>query len=335
MTGGAAADTTCHPTQATSPGLARSRSSEPSSRGSPVSSPAGLHFNAEHDQSALFDRGAFSKRVQYAVLDHPCLSARTSDHLTPTRLSDVRGTVTVFGPGRFPSPVFDWPSRRGCDRDDDRPDDDDASRRYPGCDRPGGARLGVFLAAARRGRGQMAFRERRRCGGHRSPAHLPSLTVCEHDEIRAVHPSYCAGCRTSRPRCDGRSMWRPCRGASTPTGALAGMLCVRRRMRFVAGLSREPSASRVGEIAVAPFVSRISTQGSHVSLYFFSRTSCASPRFALSSALDTTMKKMMTTTNTPTFAEAAMVASAPCWHEPVADRRQLGYVLPLAERYAR
>jgi hypothetical protein len=51
------------------------------------------------------------------------------------------------------------------------------------------------------------------------------------------------------------------------------------------------------------------------------------------------MKTMLQTIHTPKFAEAAKavaaVNDAPCWHQPVADRRPLGSVIPLAERCAR
>ena len=48
------------------------------------------------------------------------------------------------------------------------------------------------------------------------------------------------------------------------------------------------------------------------------------------------MKTMLTTLNTPTFdAKATSVASLePCWHS-FDEKRQPGYVLALAGRYAR
>jgi hypothetical protein len=58
--------------------------------------------------------------------------------------------------------------------------------------------------------------------------------------------------------------------------------------------------------------------------------------FDLSSGAATTIETMLTTLNTPTFlAEATSVASAlPCWHS-FDEKRQPGYVLALAGRYAR
>ena len=58
--------------------------------------------------------------------------------------------------------------------------------------------------------------------------------------------------------------------------------------------------------------------------------------FDLSSAAATTIETMLTKLNTPTFlAEATSVASVlPCWHSFDA-KRQPGYVLALAGRYAR
>jgi hypothetical protein len=47
------------------------------------------------------------------------------------------------------------------------------------------------------------------------------------------------------------------------------------------------------------------------------------------------MKMMSKTTYTPTFAEAAQAASAPCRHLPVNDGRRLETALTLAERCAR
>jgi hypothetical protein len=47
------------------------------------------------------------------------------------------------------------------------------------------------------------------------------------------------------------------------------------------------------------------------------------------------MNTMLKTINTPTISEAAEAASALYWQGPVTDRRQLGSVLPLAERCAR
>jgi hypothetical protein len=48
-----------------------------------------------------------------------------------------------------------------------------------------------------------------------------------------------------------------------------------------------------------------------------------------------TMKTMLKTIYTPTFAEAAQAVSAPCWHLPVNDGRRLESALTLAERCAR
>ena len=58
--------------------------------------------------------------------------------------------------------------------------------------------------------------------------------------------------------------------------------------------------------------------------------------FDLSSDAATTIETMLTTLNTPTFqAEATSVASAlPCRHN-FDEKRQPGYVLALAGRYAR
>jgi len=58
--------------------------------------------------------------------------------------------------------------------------------------------------------------------------------------------------------------------------------------------------------------------------------------FDLSSDAATTIETMMTTPNTPTFlAQATSVASVPpCWHS-FDEKRQPGYVLALAGRYAR
>lgn len=58
--------------------------------------------------------------------------------------------------------------------------------------------------------------------------------------------------------------------------------------------------------------------------------------FDLSSDAATTNETMLTRLNTPTFlAEATSVASVlPCWHSFDA-KRQPGYVLALAGRYAR
>ena len=58
--------------------------------------------------------------------------------------------------------------------------------------------------------------------------------------------------------------------------------------------------------------------------------------FDLFSDVATTIEMMLTRLNTPTFlAEATSVASAlPCWHRFDA-KRQPGYVLALAGRYAR
>jgi hypothetical protein len=58
--------------------------------------------------------------------------------------------------------------------------------------------------------------------------------------------------------------------------------------------------------------------------------------FDLSSDAATTIETMLITLNTPTFlAEATSVASVlPCWHS-FDERRQPGYVLALAGRYAR
>jgi hypothetical protein len=69
--------------------------------------------------------------------------------------------------------------------------------------------------------------------------------------------------------------------------------------------------------------------------YFFVRDPCAAVVFGLSSARNKTMDTMLTTINTPMFAETAKAVSAPCWHTPVIDRSRLGYVVPLAERCAR
>ncbi len=58
--------------------------------------------------------------------------------------------------------------------------------------------------------------------------------------------------------------------------------------------------------------------------------------FDLSSDAATTIKRMLTTLNTPMFlAEATSVASVlPCWHS-FDEKRRPGYVLALAGRYAR
>jgi hypothetical protein len=58
--------------------------------------------------------------------------------------------------------------------------------------------------------------------------------------------------------------------------------------------------------------------------------------FDLSSDAATTIQEMLTTLNIPTFLpEATSVASVlPCWHSFDA-KRQPGYVLALAGRYAR
>jgi len=58
--------------------------------------------------------------------------------------------------------------------------------------------------------------------------------------------------------------------------------------------------------------------------------------FSLSSDAATTIKTMLITLNTPTFlGEATSVASALlCWHS-FDEKRQSGYVLALAGRYAR
>ena len=58
--------------------------------------------------------------------------------------------------------------------------------------------------------------------------------------------------------------------------------------------------------------------------------------FDLSSDAATTIETMLTRLNTPTFlAEAKSVASVlPCWHS-FDEKRQPGYVLALAGRYAR
>jgi hypothetical protein len=58
--------------------------------------------------------------------------------------------------------------------------------------------------------------------------------------------------------------------------------------------------------------------------------------FDLSSDAATTIETMLTTLNTRTFlAEATSVASGlPCWHS-FDEKRQPGYVLALAGRYAR
>jgi hypothetical protein len=58
--------------------------------------------------------------------------------------------------------------------------------------------------------------------------------------------------------------------------------------------------------------------------------------FELSSDAATTIETMLITPNTSTFlAEATSVASvSPCWHS-FDDKRQPGYVLALAGRYAR
>jgi hypothetical protein len=58
--------------------------------------------------------------------------------------------------------------------------------------------------------------------------------------------------------------------------------------------------------------------------------------FDLSSDAATTIETMLITLNTPTFlGEATSVASAlPCWHS-FDEKRQPGYVLALAGRYAR
>jgi hypothetical protein len=58
--------------------------------------------------------------------------------------------------------------------------------------------------------------------------------------------------------------------------------------------------------------------------------------FDLFSDAATTTETMLTTLNTRTFlAEAASVASlVPCWHS-FDEKRQSGYVLALAGRYAR
>jgi hypothetical protein len=58
--------------------------------------------------------------------------------------------------------------------------------------------------------------------------------------------------------------------------------------------------------------------------------------FDLSSDAATITETMLTTFNTPTFnAEATPVASLePCWHS-FDEKRQPGYVLALAGRYAR
>jgi hypothetical protein len=58
--------------------------------------------------------------------------------------------------------------------------------------------------------------------------------------------------------------------------------------------------------------------------------------FGLSFNAATTIETMLITLNTPTFlAEPTSVASVmPCWHS-FDERRQPGYVLALAGRYAR
>jgi len=58
--------------------------------------------------------------------------------------------------------------------------------------------------------------------------------------------------------------------------------------------------------------------------------------FRLSSDAATTIEAMLITLNIPTFlAEATSVASVlPCWHS-FDEKRQPGYVLALAGRYAR
>jgi hypothetical protein len=58
--------------------------------------------------------------------------------------------------------------------------------------------------------------------------------------------------------------------------------------------------------------------------------------FDLSSDAATTIETMLITLNTPTFlAEATSVASVlSCWHS-FDEKRQPGYVLALAGRYAR
>jgi hypothetical protein len=47
------------------------------------------------------------------------------------------------------------------------------------------------------------------------------------------------------------------------------------------------------------------------------------------------MNAILTTTNTPKYADAVEAASAPCWHKPVTDMRQFGSVRTLAERCVR